>query len=209
MATSIPALTPSISVLIKAVTSKYNEIKSDDEKPLDTTEGIFTLKDKYLNAKISDDTLRRLLGLKSGYKSVRKFTLDVLSRYVGYADWEDFNVRNADSEGVQSYINTQKATIVSAKLSEGDRVELSWLPDRKCLLEYLGENKYKVIESINSSTLAESDTLCFSAVTLGEPLKADNLQKGETLYKEVILGKKDGISYAKVLKLSKKSSYKF
>ncbi|MCQ2336318.1 MAG: hypothetical protein MJ010_03950 [Paludibacteraceae bacterium] len=197
MATSVPASTPSISVLIKAVTSKYNETKSADDKPLDTTEGIFTLKDKYLNAKISDDTLRRLLGLKPGYKSVRKFTLDVLSRYVGYADWEDFNARNADAEGVQSYINTNNADIVSAKLSEGDRVELSWLPDRKCLLEYMGENKYKVLESINSSTLAESDTLCFSAVTLGEPLKADNLQKSGVVYKEVILGKKDGISYAK------------
>lgn len=200
MATSIPASTPSISVLIKAVISRYNETKSADDKPLDTTEGIFTLKDKYLNAKICDDTLRRLLGIKPGYKSVRKFTLDVLSQYVGYADWEDFNVRNADSEGVQSYINTKNADIVSARLSEGDRVELSWLPDRKCLLEYMGENKYKVLESINSGTLALSDTLCFSAVTLGEPLKADNLQKSGVVYKEVILGKKDGISYAKVIK---------
>ncbi|MCQ2351204.1 MAG: hypothetical protein MJ003_04430 [Paludibacteraceae bacterium] len=198
MATSIPASTPSISVLIKAVTSKYNEIKSDDEKPLDTTEGIFTLKDKYLNAKISDDTLRRLLGLKSGYKSVRKFTLDVLSQFVGYADWEDFNAHCSDTDGVQSYINTQKATIVSAKLSIGDRVELSWLPDRRCVLEYKGKNKYEVMEIHNSNTLAVSDTLCFSTITIGKPIQADNLVKNGVSYQGVVLGKKDGISYAKV-----------
>lgn len=199
MSTSILASTPSISALLRAVTSRYNETKGDDEKPLDTTEGIFTLKDKYLKAKICDDTLRRLFGLKPGYKNVRKFTLDVLSQYVGYADWDDFNARHTDAGGVQSYINTKKATIVSKELSKGDRVEISWLPDRRCVLEYKGENKYEVIEVQNSGTLAVSDTLCFSTVTIGKPLEADNLIKDGVCYQGVVLGKKDGISYAKII----------
>ena len=43
------------------------------------------------------------------------------------------------------------------ELCEGDKVLLSWAPNRRCELRYLGENKF-VVESVLNSKLMVGDT---------------------------------------------------
>ena len=89
---------------------------------------------------------------------------------------------------------TLRARLLKAKaihlddLLPGDRVEVTWLPNRRCVFRYEGEAHFIVVESENAKLKAGDsfDAACF---LIGKPMYLDNVQRRNTQ------GAKEGISY--------------
>ena len=126
-----------------------------------------------LHETISTSTLKRLWGYVDGASRTRNSTLNLLSRFIGYGDWDDF-LKELDNENdVQSeMILTQH--IESQHLKEGDMIEVGWQPNRHCLFRYMG-NRTFVVEKASNSKLRVGNTFMCSLFVFGEPLYIENL----------------------------------
>ena len=121
-------------------------------------------------AHISETTLQRLWGYSTrGRDVVSEHTLDVLSKVVGSADWEDFCKNLKASSGEESTIFSGD-TIDSRDLEVGARLRIGWLPDRLCEIRYLGDNRF----------IAEACQNC--KMQVGDTFSALQFQKGRELY---------------------------
>ena len=126
---------------------------------------------------IAENTLRRLWGKISGYDTVFTRTLDVLSRYVGYEYWNSYcrSLRNGTTK--ESEVVNGSPAIRVEDLNAGDRIRIGWLPDRVCIVEYVGGRTFKAIDAKNS-TLQIGDTFECSVMLKNYPLFVDNLVHG-------------------------------
>ena len=123
----------------------------------------------YLSSRIFDatrsyvapTTLMRFWGYIEADKGKRpsRNTLNVLAQYAGYADWERFEQSfDAETELQSDFLPND--CLRTASLTQGDRVQLTWLPDRCVTISYEGMGMFKVIESINSKLSAGDTFLC-------------------------------------------------
>lgn len=126
---------------------------------------------------IAENTLRRLWGKIAGYGTVFTRTLDVLCRYVGYEHWKTFCAEIQNSSPRESDIVSKGTTIKVENLVSGDRIRIGWLPDRICVVEYVGGRTFKAIDAKNS-TLQVGDTFECSIMIKNYPLFVDNLVHG-------------------------------
>ena len=126
---------------------------------------------------IAENTLRRLWGKISGYDTVFTRTLDVLCRYVGCEHWNAFCVSLHKQSFRESDIISDGASIKVEDLVPGDRIRIGWLPDRVCIVEYVGGRTFKAIDTRNS-TLQIGDTFECSVMLKNYPLFVDNLVHG-------------------------------
>ena len=143
---------------------------------------------------LSPTTLKRLWGYLKEVQTPRISTLDVLARYCGWRDYEDFlkgNVPDIESGNVGT-------NVISAdkNVKRGERVKLMWPPSRVCVIEYLGERKWKVVAS-EGTRLAPGDTFCCALIVSGEPLYLDNLVHGDDRPGVYVCGRKSGVTYLK------------
>jgi hypothetical protein len=126
---------------------------------------------------IAENTLRRLWGKIAGYGTVFTRTLDVLCRYVGYEHWKTFCTEIQNSSPRESDLISKGTTIKVENLVSGDRIRIGWLPDRICVVEYVGGRTFKAIDAKNS-TLQVGDTFECSIMIKNYPLFVDNLVHG-------------------------------
>ena len=143
---------------------------------------------------ISATTLKRFWGYLTGYNSVSSHTLDVLVRFLGYEGWDDYCANLLLPEKQQSNPVMSRHINVNRNLKAGDKVRLTWQPERICDVEYLGKLKFKVLYSENTR-IKEGDTFECNLIIEGEPLYIDRLiQKGHqpTPY---VCGKKKGVMF--------------
>lgn len=162
-----------IVALRKAVERRFG-------KPLETRRDFAQLVEDIehvTNEHLADNTLRRLWGRISGYTTVFTRTLDVLSRYVGCQYFKEFCLQLKHIDGKESDIVLSDLIIRTENLTPGDRVRIGWLPDRLCVVEYVGGRIFKAIECKNS-TLQEGDTFECSIMIKNYPLFVDNLVHG-------------------------------
>ena len=127
---------------------------------------------------ISPTTLKRLWGHQTDYCHPSPYTLNLLSRYLGYADY------------ASSAIQTR--CYMSANLSEGDVLTLTWRPDRRMLVRYVGNDSFEVVE-VENSKLYVGDTFTCQSFVEGEMAVLSNLQhqgKGPFVY---LIGKQGGV----------------
>lgn len=99
---------------------------------------------------LSVSTLKRIWGYTQSKWGVSNFSFDVLSNLVGYPSWDAFCEDNQEDSSQSSSHNVVVRRLNSSSLSVGDVVELRWQPDRRVVLEYLGEECFRVIETLNS-----------------------------------------------------------
>ncbi len=147
-----------------------------------------------LGVMVSATTLKRVWGyLPDDTTQPRQGTLSVLTRLVGYPDWESFindnNVRNE----VQSNMILGRS-LNSADMKVGSELLLSWQPDREVRVRYNGANRFEVTESRNSK-LSAGDTFTCSMFIDDEPLYIYNLPYAEAY----VCGKKSGIHFEKIV----------
>lgn len=159
------------------------------------------IKAKYPQSAITSKTLKRFFGYDKtdGNSLVRLYTLDVLSQYVGYANWDDYiehvslnaNGNSGDFKGEE---------ISADNLQIGDTLQISWQPDRRSILKYLGNQRFEIIETENSKWQV-GDTFECKHFLYGKTLCVDNLtgKDGVIKSKTFQVGKKGGIAFSAIL----------
>ena len=141
---------------------------------------------------ISASTLMRIWGYRQGV-STRQTTLDVLARYLGYADyitfcqWAPENDDEPQSDEVICHLRT-------TDMAPGQQVELSWYPDRRCVIELRPDGQYEVLEAENTK-LSVGDTFRCDIFIEGEPLYLNQLIHEGHPPMVFVAGKKDGIRF--------------
>ena len=126
-----------------------------------------------LHENIALSTLERLWGYIEGANNTRRSTLNILSRYVGSRDWDDYTIHLKTEEHGSS--NPFIADGVHTQdLQPGQKLEVTWLPNRRCVFRYLGNMRFEVVESTNSK-LNSGDTFTSTFFLIGQPLYIDHL----------------------------------
>lgn len=147
---------------------------------------------------ISTSTLKRLWGYIDGVDTARNSTLNVLSKALNYNDWDDFtNKLKLENQTNSDLVLSE--SIASNKLTIGNTLSIAWQPNRMCLLTYLGNDTFKVINSENSK-LKIGDTFRCSLFILGEPLYINELRQnnGTGEPKLFVIGNKSGLTKLKI-----------
>ena len=147
---------------------------------------------------ISTSTLKRLWGYVDGVDNARNSTLNVLSKALGYENWDAF-ILKLKSENVDNSDLVMSESMSSSDLKIGDRLMIAWQPNRVCRLKYLGDNQFEVMESQNSK-LKVGDTFRCGLFILGEPVYINDLRQnnGTGEPKLFVIGNKSGLTKLKV-----------
>lgn len=175
METSLQTDSIAISQLKKAVEVRFGRTPAT---PADFGElSIAVL--KAIGERLSLDTLSRIWGYKKGYSSVRKCTVRVLERYAKANEESDF-------------IHT--TAIHADECQKADRVRIAWLPNRVCVLSYLGDYRWRVEECVNSK-LHVGDTFSCRTIAQDQALIVDHLHTSDADYDGYVIGGKNGLTF--------------
>ncbi|MDO4159332.1 MAG: hypothetical protein Q4D41_02630 [Prevotellaceae bacterium] len=144
------------------------------------------------NETLGITTIKRLWGYVENEHKYRFYTVSVLARFIGYKDWADYceNLRmqgNTDSD----FLTDRQ--IKSEDLHEGDLIEIGWIPDRRCVLCYLGNDTFRV-ESEENSKLSAGDTFKAVLFCLDSPLYVSSLNCSRGNGLSYVAGKNHGLT---------------
>lgn len=141
--------------------------------------------------RLSPTTLKRLWGyLKNEEVLTRQHTLDVLARFTGYRSYEDF-CSHERSKDVQSGICIEDR-ITTEGMRPGQRLIITWLPDRRIVVKHLGGSRFEILE-VENSKLSVGDTFRCHLMIQHEPLYLDELTHQGMPPTAYVAGKRDGI----------------
>lgn len=146
---------------------------------------------------ISTITLRRFWGNLAGgkYNTVpRLSTLDVISQYVGYANWDSFVKEEERATVSLSSDFLFKSVLYASELYSGALLELKWAPDRVVTIQAIGNSRFRVVESKNSK-LACGDTFLLGQIIDGEPLVLSCLVHNGNPPTNYVCGMVGGVRY--------------
>lgn len=144
---------------------------------------------------ISSTTLKRLWGYlqEKEAQTPRLSTLNILSKYIGYIDYETFcKYQNSDGECESDFILNN--CLQTRSLLKGDKIKLSWQPDRCVTILYMGLCMFKVLVSQNSK-LSVNDIFICEHIVENQPLQLYNLIHENSEPVNYICGKKGGVKY--------------
>ena len=143
------------------------------------------------HATVSASTLKRLWGYAGQDTRPRMFTLDVLARFAGYRDYAAFE-KSIGNEAEQQSQLFLADTITADMLAVGDRLLLTWHPDRRCVIEHQGSGQFRVAEAENTK-LAVGDTFECHLFINYEPLYIDRLVHDGLPLMNYVAGRVDGV----------------
>ncbi len=146
------------------------------------------------NDRIGVNTLKRLLGFIDDERDARISTLNILAKYLGYSNWEILSkaeMSNSTFDKVDGELDVNNLCI-------GQKIELSYLPDRKIEVEYRGEHKFIVTNSLNSK-LQVGDRFKASCLILNYPLIASDVMRQGQCLGQLKAGNISGLTSIKLL----------
>lgn len=138
---------------------------------------------------ISPTTLKRVWGKQHDYTKCSITTYDLLARYLGYADFKAFcKGKKKDAETSGFFVCTYSSDL----LSIGDELCLEWKPDRRVVIRYEGNQRYRVVSSANAKICVNDTFECISFLD-GEVTQLSNLiHKGQGPF-TYVAGKMGGV----------------
>lgn len=138
---------------------------------------------------ISTSTLKRLWGYVSMNNSPRNSTLDILCEYVGSKDFVTYcnDVKNTSTS---RFFATE--CLNAADLTSGKKVIVKWLPDRVVKMEYLGSQKFRVVEQQNSK-LEVGDEFEITHIMKNFPLIIPRVLRNGEYTSSYVAGRQGGI----------------
>lgn len=142
---------------------------------------------------LAENTLRRLWGRIHGYDTVFTRTLDVLSCYVDCEHFQGFCQQLQHADNRESEIISEGISINANQLTPGDLIRIGWLPDRECIVEFIGGRMFKAVATKNS-TMQKGDTFECSIMIKNYPLFIDNLVHGGEHCARYSIGLDNGLS---------------
>ena len=193
---AVSSQSPQVSALKNIIEQKFGKkLKVHNDFVL-LSEDIFTT----LKEHISESTLERIWNYSTRSRdSFSLRSMEVLCAYCGFRNWEEFSSslkKNGSDSGMFDEIS-----ISSSQLNPGDKIKIGWLPDRVCIIRYLGENRFVAVECKNS-TMMPGDTFSSLQFMLHQPAILHNFSPGGTeplTSKTYIIGKKEGITILQIL----------
>jgi len=126
-----------------------------------------------LHENLSPTTLKRLWGYIDGADTARHTTLSLLSQFLGFQDWEAYLKDLATRTDIESQQFVGEG-IHTSDLTKGQSIEVTWLPNRRCIFRYLGDSRFEVTKSANAK-LQVGDTFTCTYFFKGQPMYLDNL----------------------------------
>ena len=87
--------------------------------------------------------------VNDGADTTRRTTLCLLAQFLGFADWEMYLASLATRTDIESAAFEGEGVHID-DLKPGDRVEVTWLPNRRCVFRYEGDAHFLVLESENA-----------------------------------------------------------
>lgn len=140
--------------------------------------------------RVSASTLKRFFGFVQGTEP-RMYTLDVIAKYIGYRNWDEYLDTLTDKTESSEFIQIQELAI--SNLSIGDRYAFSYEPSRRVTFEYIGTSSCKIIDSINSK-LKTDDIISMTTITLEYPLLISSVVRNGRNLGALTVGKVSGIT---------------
>ena len=144
---------------------------------------------------IGATTLKRLIGFAQDERMPHASTLDVIARYLGFAHWEELT--KIEDRG-NSDFNSSDDEVRSADLQAGMLVEITYLPDRVVTLKYLGNNRYRVEQSLNSK-LQTGDEVEILNFVLHHPLLVVQVWRNGESLGQFTAGRVSGLSSIRIV----------
>ena len=138
---------------------------------------------------LSASTLKRLWGYVDGADTTRNSTLEILSKFLGFKDWDGFLEHIGQNNGSDQVTNQH---IKTEDLTVGDLISVSWKPNRRCIFRYLGDYRF-IVEQAENSKLKVGNTFCCGLFILGEPLYLNDLVQGNNPPVAFVVGNRDGL----------------
>ena len=179
---------PELSFLLKEVEKVYGR------RVATTTdfESLSVVIEHEIGELLSASTLKRLWGYVGDRRVPRADTLDILSRYCGKKDFKEFCAWLVEESGVDSEFISSRF-IRTSDLAVGDNVTLGWAPDRLVRVKYRGEDRFRVVSSVNSK-LKEGDVFEADAFMLGFPLYIAAVYREGMIMPAYVAGRVHGLS---------------
>ena len=144
-----------------------------------------------LHENIALSTLERLWGYVDGAENTRQSTLDLLARFVGHQDWREYLEQLTKKEHGSSHSFIGEG-LHTQDLQPNQRIEVTWLPNRRCVFRYLGDMRFVVEESIHSK-LQVGSTFLTTFFLKGQPLYMDQLTQSGQSPVSYVAGNNGGI----------------
>jgi hypothetical protein len=142
--------------------------------------------------RLSPTTLKRLWGyLKNEEVQTRRHTLDVLARFTGYRSYEDFCASDGSKGDVQSDICMEER-VTTETMRLGQRLVVTWLPDRRIVVKHLGGSRFEILE-VENSKLCVGDTFLCHLMIQHEPLYLDQLIHQGLPPTAYVAGRRNGV----------------
>lgn len=140
---------------------------------------------------VSASTLKRLWGYVSMRTTPHLSTLNILSRYVGYADFSSFRTASLGVSDISAWVDT--AFLATSALAPGDILRIGWAPDRLVRIHHDEGDWFTVLESFNSKLRAGDrfEAACFFR---GLPLMLSGILRDSAMTLAYIAGKQDGLN---------------
>lgn len=183
-----PKEIPELYTLLNEVQSKYG-------RPLEHTNEFRVLSaliEYECREVVSVSTLKRLWGYVSRQTTPRSSTLDVLSRFVGFKDFQDFKISRLGAANDSSeYVNV--SCVTARDVPDGGSLSVGWAPNRLLHLRKVGDQEWEVTASHNSKLIA-GDRFEASCFFRGLPLFLPSVLRGGEVLPSYIAGKKDGLN---------------
>lgn len=146
---------------------------------------------------LSSSTLKRLFGYVTMKPTPRKSTLDILARFIGNRDFEDYRNKLKDTPLFNSSFFSVKC-VYSSDLKDGAQIVIGWAPDRTVTLEHIGNSCFEVKESVNASLIAGDrfEQVCFM---LGYPLYISRIFRSGEYTPPYVAGINGGLNCLEIL----------
>ena len=140
------------------------------------------------------NTLKRLMGYAKTPIEPRRTTLDAIAHYLGQPSWEALmGLQPSDSDWVEK-------AVCADEIREGATVEVHWLPDRELRLLCIGENRFRVTQSLNGRLMVDDEVTVLS-IRLNYPLEVSHIVRNGAVMSDdsgealcYIAGKQNGIT---------------
>ena len=146
--------------------------------------------------KISETTLKRFFGYITPASDLRTSSLSVMARFLGYSGWKTFCKDASESKFLAD------KSISTSDLGPGDCVRFEWKPDRICVAEYLGDNRFLVTQA-ERCKLEVGDQFTATEFLLNNPLMLCELKQvrlPNATPKSYIAGFKTGLTALSLMK---------
>lgn len=118
--------------------------------------------------RLSLNTIKRLTGVLPYESKPRVTTLDIIARYLGFDSWLHYT---ATLFPRSSQFGTKHQHTNMARLPEGQRVRITWSPDRILCIRHINAGSYEVEESVNGK-LRAGDLIQLVVIGVGFPFLA-------------------------------------